>query len=134
MIVAVVRNHLKGENHMAKNKNKEMKKQLNEIVRNASNPWEMQQNVQQYLQTTGVNYKSPVQTNPSDGAAMKMPDYDISKLMDKLGDKMPPGMKQMMDQFMPVIPTKEAMQDPNFKKEMKKKMKNFRSVFQSPYE
>lgn len=114
---------------MAKNKNKDFKKQLNQAIRDADNPWEMQQKVRQHLQTMGVNH-----ANPGKYSANDIPDYDINTLMNKIGDKMPPGIKQMLDQFIPIIPTPGAMGDPHFKKEMKKKMKNFRSVFKSPYE
>lgn len=133
---------------MAKHKNKDLQKQLRQVIQESNNPWEMQQNVQKTLQTMGTAYvhskpdntagKKPiVNPKPENSAEKKpitMPDYDINMLMDKLGDKMPPGIKQVLDQFIPMIPTAQTMNDPKFKKEMKKKMKSFGSVFQSPYE
>ncbi len=118
---------------MAKNKNKNSKYNLNQAIQNSSNPWEMQQNIQQQLQSMGVNYAKPVKQDPA-SKPISMPDYDVNKLMDKLGDKMPPGIKQMLDQFMTIIPGPGSMDNPNFKKEMKKKMKGFSTVFKSPYE
>lgn len=119
---------------MSGKKNSEFKNQMNDAIRNSSNPWEMQQNIQKQLQTLGVNYSPPVKQASYAQTYEQMPDYDISKLMDKLGEKMPPGIKQMLDQFIPIIPAAGAMDDPKFKKEMKKKMKNLRTMFQSPYE
>lgn len=119
---------------MSSKKNKEFKNQMNDAIRNAKNPWEMQQNIQKHLQTTGVNYSHPDKHESQDQPSMQMPDYDIGKLMDKLGDKMPPGIKQVLDQFIPIIPAAGDMTDPKFKKEMKKKMKNLKNIFQSPYE
>lgn len=120
---------------MSAKKNKEFKNQMNEVIRNSSNPWEMQQNIQKQLQSMGVHYSPPgKQEKHERTGTVQMPDYDINQLMNKLGDKMPPGIKQMLDQFIPIIPSIGAMDDPKLKKEMKKKMKNLRTMFQSPYE
>lgn len=142
---------------MSAKKNKEFKNQMNEVIRNSSNPWEMQQNIQKQLQSMEVHYSPPGKQEKHDRAetgklgrtagadtnkqekheqtgTVQMPDYDINQLMNKLGDKMPPGIKQMLDQFIPIIPSIGAMDDPKLKKEIKKKMKNLRTMFQSPYE
>lgn len=139
---------------MAKSKNKDFKNNLNQAIHNSRNPWEMQQNVQQQLQSMGVNYTKPVKqgltaskqdstdqqgskSSKPDITARKpisMPDNDINQLMDKLGDKLPPGIKQMLDQFIPIIPDLGSMDNPKLKKEMKKKLKGFSSAFKSPYE
>ncbi len=119
---------------MARNKNKDFKNNLNQAIYNSTNPWEMQQNIQRQLPSMGVNYTKPVKKEKANSKHNSVPEYDMSKLMDNLGKKMPPGVKQMMEQFMTIIPGPGAMDNPNFKKEMKKKMKNFSSVFKSPYE
>ena len=119
---------------MAKKKNKELKNNLTQAIQNSDNPWEMQQNIQQHLQSVGLNYTKPLKHEANASKSMNMPDYDVSKLMDKLGDKMPPGVKQMLDQFITLIPGPGSLDNPNFKKQMKKKMKNMNSIFKSPYE
>lgn len=119
---------------MARNRNKDFKNNLNQAIHNSTNPWEMQQNIQRQLQSEGVNNTQPVKREKANSKKIDMPEYDMSKLMDNLGSKMPPGVKQMMEQFMTIIPGPGAMDNPNFKKEMKKKMKGLSSAFKSPYE
>lgn len=119
---------------MARKKNKDNKNSLKQAIYNSHNPWEMQQNIQQQMQSMGTVYTKQVKRKPANSKQINMPEYDMSKLMDKLGSKMPPGVKQMMEQFMTIIPDPGDMDNPNLKKEIKKKMKNFSSVFKSPYE
>jgi len=119
---------------MGKRKNRELKSKRNQIVKEGSNPWAVQQTVNEHIRSMGMDYskRSAADTAPKKPA--NMVDYDMTKLMDQLDGKMPPCIKQMMEPFMNMIPGSGAMGSPNFKKEMKKKMKGFSSGFKSPYE
>ncbi len=119
---------------MGKSKDKELKNILNQSVQAGSNPWEIHQKVQEHLQSRGLGYSTLGQDHKIESKPISVPEYDMNELMDKLGGKMPPGVKQMMVQFMSIIPTAGSSASPNLKKEMKKKMKGLSSVFKSPYE
>jgi len=120
---------------MGKHKNKELKNKINQtLIQGAGDPWAVHQSVQEHLRSMGMDYSKRSKADSVPKKTYNMPDYDMTQLMDKLGGKMPPGVKHMMEQFMSIIPNEGAMDSPNFKKEMKKKMKGFSSVFKSPYE
>lgn len=119
---------------MGKGKNKELKNKLNQTVQGARNPWVFPQTVQEPPKSMGPNYSKRSEANTAPKNQVNIPNYDMTKLMDKAGGKIPPAVKQMMEQFMNTIPTAGAMNSPNFKKEMKKKMKCLSTTFKSPYE
>lgn len=99
-----------------------------------SNSSQKQPNVRDYSSDPGVHYTEWTKKSSGEKKPNYTADYDMNKLMDKLGDKMPPGIKQMMEQFISIIPGPGGMNSPNFKKEMKKKLKGLSSTFKSPYE
>ncbi|CFX78133.1 Uncharacterized [Syntrophomonas zehnderi OL-4] len=135
---------------MGNTKNQEFKNKIKQAVQNTQNPAEIYSRVQESLQSHSFNYSYPREKQANEQQPPKFPQpkqnrryepkpvdysqYDIGMLMDKLGNKMPPGVKQMMEQFINVIPKSGNFDSADFKKEMKKKMKGFKSAFKSPYE
>lgn len=119
---------------MSNTKNKEFKNKIKQAVQSAENPGEIYSRVQESLQGVGSEYSRPQAKSKYEQPPIDYSQYDISQLMEKLGKKMPPGIKQMMEQFVSIIPASGNLDSDDFKKQMKKKMKSFKSTFKSPYE